>query len=275
MTFLKKTLNKILLFVFCLLLAGAALFYFYFVRVDAGCAERPADAVGACYSVDLMGFIPIARAEIAISGQDKRGFKNMTMKLTPVSFAEKLAKGGRFELASAFKADNGEPREFSISLYDKKGLRYVKTSYYDFENNMLHWKKSYPPESNRTDFLKEFTVSAPSLSPLSALFLIIQKPSEETRDKPLTIQVQDIPYIARRTEETKDGAVTVITYAVGKDSSHLEPWRRRMDMKLDLAFSCGAEKTNAPGCFPFRIDLPFNILTMRGARSSQPQESGR
>lgn len=269
---LSKKHHKFIFLVLFLLTAGAALFYFYFIRVDALCYGAPSDSADACYSVDILDIIPIARAEISSNGDINKGGAALKMKITPIGLAATLANGNRFELFSAFRTDDGEPEEFAISLYDRNGLRYVKTSSYDFEKRTIRWVKSYPPARNRKSFVKEYSLDASSLSPLSAFYLMTRKPSGE---QALKIQVQDIPYIARNINSTHEGGVLVSTYAIGKDNGRVEAWRRRMDIELDLFFSCGPSIENGASCFPFRIDLPFNIITMTSARSSQPRENGR
>jgi hypothetical protein len=203
----------------------------------------------------------------------------MNMKLTPIGLAAKLIKGNRFELDSEFSVDTGLPVNFAISLYDRDGLRYSKSSYYDFKNKVLRWEKSYPPKRNRKNFIKIYELSDNALSPLSAVYQIMEGRHEIGKDAAtLKIQVQDIPYIAHKTAETEEkdqifgeheSMITVQTYSVGKDAGRVEPWRRRKDVKIGFLFSCGAVKLDERSCFPFRITLPFNVLTMERVESSQ------
>jgi len=241
------------------LFTGLALFLSYLARADAGCAGAQPRPESACYSVEFLGFIPIARAELSSNKTLHEGHASLEMKVTPVGLAASLAKGSRFELSSAFNPDDGRPQEFALSLFDRNGLRYSKTSYYDFERRILRFEKSYPPHRNKKKFVKEFSLAEGSLSPLSAFYLMTLKAqaSEE-----LKIQVQDIPYTARAQGSESDGGKSISTYAVGKDMGRVEPWRRRMDMDLSLSFSCPAGVENGQGCLPFRAALPLKVVTL-------------
>lgn len=265
-----KRLFKVILILVCLILVGSV-FCYYLLRADVKCQHLYADAEHACYTMNLFGLIPIARIQCTIHSAPSDGTKTMTITLTPIGVAKKFADKNRFEATSTFDSKNHLPLSFAITQRDKSGLRSTKTTTYDFRQEVLLWHGYAPPERNKRYEDALIHLGKKVHSPLSASYHILDNSFNRDSDNPkLDIQVKGFPYALRRLPQAvrkvgaynnQPGKIIVVPLAIGKDMEYQEEWRRRKELRFNLYFFQPEAGSAERGFFPFKVALPFHLVT--------------